>query len=273
MTSLQASSKTVGILGIPYDKDSSFLTGCRRGPDKIRAAFNCHSSHQVSENGIDLEDHPRITDLGNLDLPEAVDPRDSIEAGIQRSLQQHAAILSLGGDHSITFPILKSYADHFGPINVLQFDAHPDLYDSLDGNRFSHACPFARSHECGLIQRHIQVGIRTMTPHQQSQAKRFGIETHLMNDSQTIPRIEFDGPVYLTLDLDVLDPAFAPGISHYEPGGMSVRDILTLIQRLDTGLIGADIVELNPDRDFQEMTAKVAAKFMKEILANMLVTL
>ena len=91
-----------------------------------------------------------------------------------------------------------------------------------------------------------------------------------MTGSQPMVELDFDGPVYLTLDLDVLDPAFAPGINHYEPGGMSVRNVLALIQNLKTGLIGADIVELNPDRDFQEMTARVAAKFMKEILANML---
>ena len=91
-----------------------------------------------------------------------------------------------------------------------------------------------------------------------------------MTGSPQVTQLEFDGPVYLTLDLDVLDPAFAPGINHYEPGGMSVRDVLALIQNLKTGLIGADIVELNPDRDFQDMTARVAAKFMKEILASML---
>ncbi len=108
-----------------------------------------------------------------------------------------------------------------------------------------------------------------MTPHQQTQADRFGVEVRPMATPQAVNKLDFSGPVYLTLDLDVLDPAFAPGVNHYEPGGMSVRDILSIIQNLD-GLIGADIVELNPDRDFQEMTARVAAKCMKEILARML---
>ena len=270
MVDAHKSLESIGILGIPYDDDSSFLLGCRKGPDAIRAAAACRSGHWVAENGVDLQDHPRIADLGNIEFSDSTDPRTAIETAVHHALQNQTATLSLGGDHSITYPILKAYADHFGPVNVLQLDAHPDLYDVLDDNRFSHACPFARSHESGLIQRHVQIGIRTLTPHQQIQADRFGVEVHAMTDSPQVTQLEFDGPVYLTLDLDVLDPAFAPGINHYEPGGMSVRDVLALIQNLKTGLIGADIVELNPDRDFQDMTARVAAKFMKEILASML---
>ncbi|MCH2182735.1 MAG: agmatinase [Mariniblastus sp.] len=269
MFELGKSIEAIGILGIPYDADSSFLAGCRKGPAAIRAAMACPSGNWVTENGLDLEEHPRIRDLGDVELVDSVDPRTAIESALQLALKQNLATLSLGGDHSVTYPILKAYAGHFGPINVLQLDAHPDLYDALDGNRFSHACPFARAHEDGLIQRHVQIGIRTMTPHQQTQADRFGVEVRPMATPQAINKLDFSGPVYLTLDLDVLDPAFAPGVSHYEPGGMSVRDILSIIQNLD-GLIGADIVELNPDRDFQEMTARVAAKCMKEILARIL---
>ncbi len=167
---------TLGILGIPYDADSSFLTGCRKAPSAIRAAIACPSGNWVAENGLDLQDHPHIHDLGNVDFSGSADPRTSIEAAVQLALRQDRATLSLGGDHSVTYPILRAYANHFGPINVLQLDAHPDLYDVLDGNRYSHACPFARAHEDGLIERHVQIGVRTMTPHQQSQANRFGVE-------------------------------------------------------------------------------------------------
>ena len=264
-----SSITTLGILGIPYDADSSFLAGCCKAPAAIRSAIACPSGNWVAENGVDLQDHPRIHDLGNVDFSDSADPRATIEAAVQLALRRDHATLSLGGDHSVTYPILRAYANHFGPINVLQLDAHPDLYDVLDGNRYSHACPFARAHEDGLIERHVQIGVRTLTPHQQSQANRFGVEI-LPLDTQSFSKpVGFNGPTYLTLDLDVLDPAFAPGVSHYEPGGMSVRDVLTIIQNLER-LIGADIVELNPDRDFQEMTARVAAKFMKEIAAKML---
>ena len=261
---------TVGIIGIPYDGDSSYLPGCRKGPDSIRSAMACSATNQVTESGIDLQKHPRLQDLGDLDFSTAPNPRVVIEQGLDEALKRVDHTLSLGGDHSITYPILKSYYEKYGPINVLQLDAHPDLYDQLDNNRFSHACPFARAHEAGLIKRHVQLGIRTLTPHQKAQAERFGVEIPATPTTVPAGTLEFSGAVYVTLDLDVLDPAFAPGVNHYEPGGMSVRDVLNILQRLNAPLLGADIVELNPERDVQHMTAHVAAKFMKEMLGIML---
>ena len=262
-------SQSISILGIPHDKDSSFLPGCADGPSAIRKAFHSGSTNYFSEDETDLKDHPRINDQGDVVFGDADDPRAIIESAVGENLATGNSQLSYGGDHSITYPILKAYADQFGPVNLLQFDAHPDLYDELDGNRFSHACPFARSHEDGLIARHMQVGIRTMTAHQRKQAQRFDVEVVSMQLLQT-SSVQTDGLWYITLDLDVLDPAFAPGISHHEPGGMSVRDVLTIIQTLNAQVIGADIVELNPIRDHNEMTAMVAAKFARELMAKML---
>jgi len=158
----------------------------------------------------------------------------------------------------------------FQNLNILQFDAHPDLYDELDGNRFSHACPFARIMEENLAERLVQVGIRTLTGHQHEQAKRFGVEIIEMKNFEAAKEIAFDGPVYISLDMDCLDPAFAPGVSHHEPGGMSSRDVLEIIQNLKGKLVGADIVEYNPKRDFQGMTGMVAGKLLKEIIGRML---
>lgn len=259
----------VVILGIPYDGDSSFLEGCSEGPARIRKALHCASSNLSTESGIELEHHPRLLDGGDIELPAGCEPRRQIESAVCRQLSGNAAVMSLGGDHSISYPILRAYASRFGPINLLQLDAHPDLYDQLDGNRFSHACPFARAHEDGLIERHIQVGIRTMNRHQQEQANRFGVEVVSMSQLSDRP-IRFRGPFYLTLDLDVLDPGFAPGVSHYEPGGMSVRQVLDLLGEVEGEMVGADVVELNPRRDVNGMTAMVAAKFVKEILGILL---
>jgi arginase family enzyme len=153
---------------------------------------------------------------------------------------------------------------------VLQLDAHPDLYDELDGNRYSHACPFARIMEEGLAGRLLQVGVRTSTPHQREQARRFGVEVVEMRDWRPGHPLRFDGPLYVSLDLDCLDPAFAPGVSHYEPGGFSVRELLAIIRDLPVPPVGADIVELNPRRDPEGVTAAVGAKLLKEILARML---
>jgi arginase family enzyme len=155
-------------------------------------------------------------------------------------------------------------------MNILHIDAHPDLYHDYEGNPNSHASPFARIMEANLAKRLVQVGIRTINPHQRDQIQRFGVEVVEMRDwrSTSLPR--FDGPVYLSLDLDALDPAFAPGVSHHEPGGFSAREIITLIQNLEGELVGADIVELNPTRDPLGITAMLAAKLCKEISARML---
>ena len=140
----------------------------------------------------------------------------------------------------------------------------------LDGNKYPHAYPFARIMEEELAVRLVQIGIRTLNKHQREQADRFGVELHEMKNWSDQIKLEFDGPVYLSLDIDALDPAFAPGVSHYEPGGLSTRQILNIIQKFKGQLVGADIVELNPSRDVNNMTAMVAAKFFKEILDRML---
>jgi len=192
-----------------------------------------------------------------------------IEAGIVQLLDRGAKVLTLGGDHAITYPIIKAFAAKYKKLNILHLDAHPDLYDELGGNRVSHACPFARIMEQSLAARLVQVGIRTLNSHQRQQAKRFTVEIIEMRDWKPGMPLEFDGPLYLSLDLDVLDPAFAPGVSHHEPGGMSPRDVLGIIQAIDVPLVGADIVELNPTRDLVGITAVTAAKFLKEIVAKM----
>jgi len=117
-----------------------------------------------------------------------------------------------------------------------------NLYDELDGNRHSHACPFARIMENNLVKRLVQVGVRTLTGHQRAQAKRFGVEIIEMREIDRVNQIMFNGAVYLSLDIDCLDPAFAPGVFHHEPGGMSTREVLKIIQNLKGKLVGADIV-------------------------------
>jgi arginase family enzyme len=145
-----------------------------------------------------------------------------------------------------------------------------DLYDQFNGDPYSHAYPFARIMEEGLAASLTQVGIRTLTQHQREQAEKFGVNIFPMNDwkLQNLPK--FRNPLYLSLDLDALDPAYAPGVSHHEPGGFSTRDILSIIQRTEASIIGADLVEFNPDRDINGMTAIVCAKFLREIASRML---
>jgi arginase len=183
---------------------------------------------------------------------------------------QDAKLLSLGGDHSVTWPLIRAHAKKHPKLTILQIDAHPDLYDELDGNRHAHACPFARIMEEGLVDRLVQIGIRTLNKHQREQAARFGVEIIEMKDWSPEKLPVFDSPLYLTLDLDGLDPAYAPGVSHHEPGGFSTREVIRIIQNLPPVLVGADIVELNPVRDPIGITAMLGSKLLREVAAKML---
>jgi arginase family enzyme len=164
-------------------------------------------------------------------------------------------------------PVIEALADRQGPVDILHFDAHPDLYDDFEGNPRSHASPFARIMERGLARRLVQVGIRTLNRHCRDQAERFGVEVVEMRcfAPEAVPQPE--GPLYISLDMDGFDPAFAPGVSHHEPGGLSVRDVLAVLDRVRAPVVGADIVEYNPSRDLNGVTAVLAAKLVKEVAA------
>jgi arginase family enzyme len=163
--------------------------------------------------------------------------------------------------------VLEAIAARHGPVSILHVDAHPDLYPDLDDNPRSHASPFARILERGLARRLVQVGIRTMNTVQRAVAERYAVEIVPMQGYalERVPKLE--GPVYVSIDLDGLDPSCAPGVSHHEPGGLSTRQVLELLGSLRAPVIGADVVELNPARDFNGMTAVLAAKLVKELAA------
>ena len=262
----------VVVLGVPYDENSSFMKGPASAPSRIRETLSSGAMNLCSESGIDLGVEPRFYDLGDLNLSIGAATFKQIEKGIADLLERKTYILSLGGDHAITYPIFKAFRKKYDKLCILHFDAHPDLYDEFKGNRYSHACPFARIMEENLADRLVQIGIRTMNPHQQAQAERFGVDVIDMQKWRPNKILGLTGPVYLSLDMDVLDPAFAPGVSHPEPGGLSTRDVLQIIQGIPGPIVGADIVEFNPKRDPSGITATAAAKFLKEIAARMVET-
>ena len=271
-TSNQSHLKTgdTAILGIPSDENSSFMRGSAKAPPLIRKALHCGSSNLFSELGVDLEKADQLQDIGDLELKNSTEGFGQIVAGISDLISKGIKPLILGGDHAITYPIMKVIGAKYEKLNILHFDAHPDLYDHYEGNKLAHGCPFARIMEEKLAGRLVQVGIRTLNDHQKEQSIRFNTEIIEARDIDTNIKFNFEGPLYVSLDLDVLDPAFAPGISHHEPGGLSVRDVLHIIQNIDVPIIGADIVEYNPDRDINDMTAMVSAKFLKELAGKML---
>jgi agmatinase len=257
------------LLGIPYDASSSFLRGAATAPPLIRQALRSPSSNSWTEALVDVSDRGVLEDAGDVDLDGANDPRAVISYTIVEIAESGGRPISLGGDHSITFPILRALRPTHPQLSVLHIDAHPDIYDSFEGDPYSHASPFARIMEAGLCDRLVQVGIRTMSPPQRAQVERYGVEVIDMPSWAAGRRPELTGPVYITIDIDGIDPAFAPGVSHPEPGGLSVREVVTMIQSLRNPLVGADIVEYNPIRDINGLTAYVCAKLVKEIVGRM----
>jgi arginase len=263
------------VLGIPLDVNSSYLRGAAGAPAKIREALGSDASNRWTELGVDLGAAGAFADAGDLRLRDSRETVGEDFAEIERAvgelLDKGESPVSLGGDHSVTYPILKAFARRYPELTIVHFDAHPDLYDEFEGSRVSHACPFARIMEERLARGLVQVGIRTMNGHQHEQAARFGVEVVEMRALPAYDRMKTHGPVYISFDMDVLDPAFAPGISHREPGGMTVREAIAHLHAIEGTIVGADIVEYNPGQDVSGMTATVAAKILKEILGKMIV--
>lgn len=258
------------LLGIPFDAASSFQRGPALAPAAIRQALVNPSSNTATEEGFDVAAPGVLEDAGDVTWRPDAEPaevRAAIEAAVSELLDAGRTPLVLGGDHSITYPVVRAVAARHAGLGILHFDAHDDLYDILDGDRWSHGCPFARIMEERLAARLVQIGIRTLTAHQRDQVARFGVETHEMRHWSGPVTVDWDGPLYVSLDLDVLDPAFIAGINHPEPGGLSVRDVLTMIQRISSRIVGADVVELSPPEDPSPRSALVAAKMVKELTA------
>jgi len=262
----------VTLLGIPWDEQSSFMRGAAEGPAAIRQALGSPSSNMAAEDGHELVLGSNLTDAGDVTLPEA-NPAAACEAishATSEALARGASLIALGGDHAVTCPIVRAHAGRFPGLAILHLDAHPDFYDDFEGQPYSHASVFARIMEAGIASRLVQVGIRTLNEPQRKHLQRFPVEQVPMREWTGALDLAFDEPVYLSVDLDVLDPAFAPGVSHHEPGGLSVREVLRIVHGFRGRLVGADVVELNPSRDRDGVTAMVAAKIVKEIAARLL---
>lgn len=258
------------LIGLPYDASSSYLRGAAAAPPLIRMALFSSAGNPWTERLRDLSSPDGLTDAGDVPLSQTDAARAEIEESIDAIFVAGGRPLALGGDHSVTYPIVRVVGRRHRPLTIVHVDAHPDLYETFGGDRFSHASPLARIMEEGLATRLLQIGIRARNAHQQRQAERFGVETIDMQAWVAGVRPSVDGQVYLSVDLDALDPAYAPGVSHREPGGLSVRDVVGIVQDLGGTLVGADVVEFNPVQDVAGLTAIVAAKLVKEIAGRML---
>ena len=257
----------IHLVGVPTDIHSSFLRGAAMAPARIRSLLFSDHSNLASERGAEIHDGIDLVDEGDLALNEAAGDDAIIRGAISAIVAAGGIPLALGGDHMISFPIVAAIAAARGPVDILHFDAHPDLYDDFDGDPLSHASPFARIMEAGHARRLVQVGIRTLNRHCREQAERFGVEIIEARAFRPGCIPSFAGPLYVSIDMDGFDPAFAPGVSHVEPGGLSARDVIDALLAIQTPVCGADIVELNPSRDVNDMTGSLAAKLVKELAA------
>ncbi len=265
---------TLRVLALSTGDNSSFHPGPALAPERIWQVLFNGAANLTTETGTDLGVrtdwrtlHPVATGPGKQGF-------EAIRRGVRDSLDLGSSVLCLGGDHAISYPAVAAHAERHRNLTIVHFDAHCDLYDAYDGNPYSHGSAFARIMENGHAKRLIQIGIRAATAHQLEQARRFGVEIYEACRWRDVFRSDiFDphsaDPLYLSLDLDVFDPAHAPGVSHHEPGGLTPREVFDVLHALPR-IVGADLVELNPERDHADMTAALAAKCVKELLGLML---
>ncbi len=276
-TSTQKISKKIGLLGVKDDGNSSFMRGASQAPRYIRDAFLSSSSNTFCEHGLDIEAH--IQDFRDISQPDARGIIDEFIKDIV--ITNKLSPLILGGDHSISFPIVQAVRKYLNtPLVIVHFDAHPDIYPDFEGNPHSHASQFARILEnVGLCQQLISIGIRTTTPVQQAELDKHNVQVIHAKDfpahgkdcaSFLAQYITPTTPVYISVDVDVIEPGMAPGVSHREGGGLTVRQVVDAIQSIPGRVVAADLVEFNPVRDVDGITGVVAAKIMKELASKII---
>ena len=252
------------IFGIPYDKTVCFHPGARFGPEAMRkASWGLETYSPVLKK--DLVDC-KLCDLQDISLFGDTEAIFNDIAAVSGEIVKHGKkLIAFGGEHSITYPIIRGIKDVIGDIAVLQFDAHCDLRDEYLGDKFSHACVMRRCME--LTDSIYQFGIRSGEREEWKFAKNISMQLMKKEDVDKIA--EIGKPVYVTIDIDVLDPAFAPGVGTPEPCGFSTEELLSSLynlQKIRDSIIGFDVVELSPVYDSGNITAMAAAKIVREMI-------
>jgi agmatinase len=274
----------IAVVGVPFDSGVSYRPGARFGPSHIREASRLLRPYNPAQN-VEPFFAQQVADAGDI----SANPFNILEAVAQ--IEQGAAELStgatrlvtLGGDHTIALPLLRVVAKRHGPVAVLHFDAHLDTWDTYFGAPITHGTPFRRASEDGLIDLTASTHVGTRGPLYGPEDLRddsrlgFAIISSPEIEAEGLPRaIErmlarlADRPVYLSVDVDVLDPSHAPGTGTPEAGGMTSRELLAMIRALRAvNLVGADVVEVAPAYDHAQLTAIAASHITYEIISAM----
>jgi agmatinase len=274
----------VAVVGAPFDGGVSYRPGARFGPAHVREASRLLRPYNPAQD-VEPFGAQQVADAGDIainpfDLDEAVHQVEDAAAGLTAD---GTRLVTIGGDHTIALPLLRNIAKQHGPVAVLHFDAHLDTWDTYFGAPITHGTPFRRASEEGIIdlEASLHVGIRgpLYSRDDLRDDERLGfavissIEVETEGLARAIERMLSrlgDRPVYLSVDIDVLDPAHAPGTGTPEAGGLTSRELLAMIRALaGSRLVGADVVEVCPAYDHAQLTAVAASHVVYEILSAM----
>ncbi len=262
--------------GLPCDLGSSIRRGARQGPSRIRLAYDGRVYNSTTETGVDLSG--AVSDLGNWDPEPTWDATREVYAERAAEVLGGGRVLfAAGGDHAVTIPLVAALEVLGEPVHVVQLDAHPDLYPDYGGERWAHACTAARILEMEHVASVTQIGVRTLNHAQAEVARRHpgrltivearDVAVRPLLGSGDLPDFLRPGArVWLTVDMDVFDPAFAPGVGHPVPGGLTPRQALALVQESGWDLAGMDVVECLPERDEGDRTAVLAGRLLHEAM-------
>jgi agmatinase len=277
----------VAVAGVPFDSGTSYRPGARFGPAAVRQGSRLLRPWHPGL-GVGPLVAQQVADAGDIacnpfDINESV---DQIQAGAAELLDGAGHLLAVGGDHTIAFPLLRVVRQRFGPVALVHFDAHLDTWQTYFGAPLTHGTPFRRAAEEGLfldshsmhigirgpvyaasdLEEDAELGFRTVTA---MEIERIGVEGTLSRIRERVG----DAPLYISIDIDVLDPAHAPGTGTPEAGGLTSRELLGILRGLaGAPLVGADVVEVSPAYDHAEITAVAAAHVCYELLALMLLS-
>jgi len=260
------------IIGAPMDFTVSFRPGTRFGPKKIREVSYGLESYSVYTD--DSLENKKFFDAGDADIPfgNVEKSLDILENITEKILEDEKIPLYLGGEHLISYPIIKKVAEKYPDLVVLHFDAHADLRDTYFGEKLSHATVLRRISE-HIKDKHIfhfgiRSGVREEFLYAQQHTHMYPIEvkTPFLNVLQDLK----NRPIYITLDIDVVDPAFAPGTGTPEPGGCNSQEILEVVSHFKSlNVVGFDLVEVSPANDLSDRTSLLAAKILRELLIGL----
>jgi agmatinase len=274
----------IALVGVPFDGGTSYRPGARFGPSAVRQGSRLLRPYHPELDTLPFE-RGQVVDAGDItcspfDIETAV---SQIEEGADALLAHGGRLVSIGGDHTIALPLLRSVAKRHGPLALIHFDAHLDTWDTYFGQRFTHGTPFRRAWEEGLLLRDHSAHIGLRGPlyarTDLTEDAEMGFLQITTNDvasrgidtlvAQLVERVG-SAPVYISVDIDVLDPAHAPGTGTPEAGGLTSRELLSLLRGLDAvAIVGGDVVEVAPAYDHAEITAIAAAHVIYDLVTLM----